>query len=288
MKRDISMYDCTYCGVMAQSRDHIIPHSYLTGASRDHAPLMDRALVVPACSECNGLLSNYWLPEIGLRAAYISRRLARRYKDLLAFPDWTATEVAEVATRMEKSIQASMSLREIIKIRIQFAQTVARMTITPLDIWNSEIDRQQQQQVFDAISLENQYTALKRKQTEATTELSEALLTQVKLEVSQVNNAPVGRSYYGVIVPEVEGKAELFFVVTVRQKTISGSSITARLKKPTRPKASVDGNNSRASILKAIGRVFGKDVPRLTTRPILMRLDGPLGRAEIRNFRTLK
>lgn len=61
---------CTYCGELADTRDHVVPRSYLnTGTT------------VPACRQCNGLLSSKLHITIESRAHYLlnNSKVHRRY-----------------------------------------------------------------------------------------------------------------------------------------------------------------------------------------------------------------
>lgn len=129
----IEAHDCVYCGAMAQGLDHIIPVSY-SCTTRSNATWNDDE-VVPACRECNCLLSNKWLPSIQERAAHLFSQLIIRHKQLLRFPDWTEAELTKVGMRLQKQIRAKLKNREFVKERIQHAERVAELSITPLDVW---------------------------------------------------------------------------------------------------------------------------------------------------------
>jgi hypothetical protein len=130
---DISLYDCVYCGLMAQSRDHVIPVSY-DRVSR-HLATWDKSEVVPACSECNSLLSNRWLPSVAERAGFIATRLPSRYRLELAFPNWSEDDLEGLSKRFRKQITAKMKVRDLLKARIEFARTISGTTLSPQDCW---------------------------------------------------------------------------------------------------------------------------------------------------------
>jgi NMD protein affecting ribosome stability and mRNA decay len=130
---DIERYDCAYCGMMAQSRDHVVPVSF-TAVSRMNAT-WDKSEIVPACQECNSLLSNRWLPTISERAAFLCKKLATRHQKKLQFPSWDEKELVGVSKRMRKQILARMNLRDLLKARIDFAESIANSSLVPKDCW---------------------------------------------------------------------------------------------------------------------------------------------------------
>lgn len=65
---------CVYCGEDATDADHLVPLPVTGRRLRRWVP------TVPACSSCNGTLSDYHNPIVQARAAYIAERLHRRYK----------------------------------------------------------------------------------------------------------------------------------------------------------------------------------------------------------------
>ena len=70
--------ECTYCGIGANSVDYIVPVSYSGKSQKKRTKGYERDKTVPACSECNSLLSNYSIFTIHERAEYIAEPLANR------------------------------------------------------------------------------------------------------------------------------------------------------------------------------------------------------------------
>lgn len=131
--KNIDLFDCTYCGVTAEARDHVIPASYdYTSRKRVR---YGRDEVVPACKECNSKLSNKWLPSIAQRAQYIANALTRKYRVELAFPDWDDYDLEDMSTIMRKQILAKIKIRELTKARIEFAKAMAKTSLVPEDCW---------------------------------------------------------------------------------------------------------------------------------------------------------
>lgn len=65
---------CIYCGEDATDADHLVPLPVSGPQLRRFVP------TVPACSSCNGTLSDFHSPIVLARAALIAERLHRRYQ----------------------------------------------------------------------------------------------------------------------------------------------------------------------------------------------------------------
>ena len=111
---------CAYCGVIANSVDHVPPRS-----QRDRLVALGLALQydffeVPACRECNSVLGARPLWTLRERRAYIKRMLKRRYADVLKIPDWTDSELAQMSPMMQTYILNGIEVREFIRQRVQY------------------------------------------------------------------------------------------------------------------------------------------------------------------------
>ena len=115
--------NCHYCGAPADTKDHIIPISYL----RNSRPNAARGIgdTVDCCRECNNLLGAKALFSIEERAHEIAECLTRRYKKELNAPIWTDEEIEELGPSLQKSIKAKQFLRDEILERIRNAISVA-------------------------------------------------------------------------------------------------------------------------------------------------------------------
>jgi hypothetical protein len=142
---DIDKFDCTYCGVIAQSRDHIIPVVYESVSRKTASYARDK--VVPACNECQGILSDRWIPTISGRAAYVAGELARKYAETLRVPDWQEQEIYTLGYNLQNEVRGALVCKQLITSRISFALVIAETQLKPEDIWDIskedklEIDR---------------------------------------------------------------------------------------------------------------------------------------------------
>ena len=133
---DISRHDCVYCGMTAQARDHIVPHSYaaIEGVSRD----WQLSKIVPACTECNSLLSNLMHTTIATRALFLVGKLSVRYKKLLASPNWSEEELDELGAALRGHVRGEQSKKKLVQARIEYALESSKNTeLTPFLYWTN-------------------------------------------------------------------------------------------------------------------------------------------------------
>ena len=116
--------DCHYCGAPANTKDHIIPVSYLRNMSTNKAR---RAIgqTVDCCAECNSLLGAKALFTIEERAEEIARMLSRRYKKELDAPVWTDEEIEDLGPSLRESIKGKQFLRNEVMERVRNALSVS-------------------------------------------------------------------------------------------------------------------------------------------------------------------
>ena len=134
-RRDMSLHDCAYCGVMAEERDHVIPACY--NSTRHENATYYHHNVVPVCCECNSMLCAKYIPTVADRAAAVARMLAIKHRAMLSLPDWDDDELEEVSDRMRKQIKAKLKCRDLLRARIAYAVSVSGMTLNPEDCWRT-------------------------------------------------------------------------------------------------------------------------------------------------------
>jgi len=115
---------CYYCGLPASDVEHVIPKAALRAyAGVDgltEEMTRGRKLTVPACRECNSLLGATVQNTLAERKSYLKERLQAKYANLLAMPEWTEKELAEMGEAMRQSIKASMNQRVLTKERLRW------------------------------------------------------------------------------------------------------------------------------------------------------------------------
>ncbi len=101
---------CFYCGDYGGEIEHVIPRA-------SHLP----TYTVLACRECNGMASDK-VCEGGIaeKLLYIRGRRKRRYLKVLAIPEWTPEEIAEMGYGMRATIMASQAARQMVSAQLSW------------------------------------------------------------------------------------------------------------------------------------------------------------------------
>lgn len=132
--------DCHYCGAPADTKDHIIPVSFLR-SDRRSGQARSVGETVDCCRECNSLLGAKALFTIEERAYEISECLLRRYKKEINAPLWTEDELSELQPTLRKQIKGKQFLRMEVLERVRNASAVAQGLLQrALPLWDMSKD----------------------------------------------------------------------------------------------------------------------------------------------------
>lgn len=102
-------YKCFYCGLPASSVDHQPPLSVISSMVTAGEPF--EAVRIPACLECNSLLSNYKTFTVAERFDLAKNKLRKKYrKELKIAGTWAEEDLAEFGRALRSMIKASMIL----------------------------------------------------------------------------------------------------------------------------------------------------------------------------------
>lgn len=115
-------YACEYCGMVGETVDHIPPVSIrptlvLLGLSGRYP-----FILVRACRECNGALSDkaYW--RVDQRREYIARWIERRYHKYLTIPEWTQAELKALDFKLRELTMHGLAVKELTLKRLERAR----------------------------------------------------------------------------------------------------------------------------------------------------------------------
>lgn len=122
---------CFYCGVPADSVDHVIPRSLLRDLADDPQALASltasgRVLEVDACRECNSRLGNVYDDTLEDRRARLKKKLRSRYRRLLEMPDWTDSELGRLGPYLQRRVIVKAAERDWIRARIAYQGAATR------------------------------------------------------------------------------------------------------------------------------------------------------------------
>ena len=135
-----SKHECAYCGWTGDTRDHVPALSiyWLGNRKRANSSIpVNKKKVIPACKECNGILSNFFINSIRERAEYLSDALERKYNKLLNQPFWTEEEIDKMGDSMKHFIKAKAIKRQIVVGRLTHLGQISRFgSITPEEYWS--------------------------------------------------------------------------------------------------------------------------------------------------------
>ena len=112
---------CAYCGLVADTYDHVPPLSLVHALGREHFESRRIALyLVPACRECNSCLSSVPHTSVLERRAHMKRVLRRRYAKVLRMPRWSEEEMVGLGRGLVDMIRGANAVRELTKRRIEW------------------------------------------------------------------------------------------------------------------------------------------------------------------------
>lgn len=103
---------CTYCGLSAGTRDHIMPRTWSGESYRSHI------LTVPSCGECNSIIGDKPIYSIDGRRAHAQRRLAEKKFKVLGYETMLEVELEEYGPGLRSVMEAAAHQREHLESRL--------------------------------------------------------------------------------------------------------------------------------------------------------------------------
>lgn len=114
--------NCTYCGCLADTQDHVIPLSFQRfGDNKSRRKKQFRGQVknlVPACRECNSIANDKIFTDVDEKREYIQQRLEYRYRRILDMPAWSDKEINEMGYNFRRELKLKTLARKWIENRI--------------------------------------------------------------------------------------------------------------------------------------------------------------------------
>ena len=116
---------CTYCGVVCDSVDHVVPRHLLQRAGELGLDLSKvvriREWEVPACHECNSSIGGKIFATLAERRACAHDHIRRKYASYLCTPNWSESELREMGTVLRRDVEAGIRLRDWARKRLAWA-----------------------------------------------------------------------------------------------------------------------------------------------------------------------
>jgi Zn-finger protein len=117
---------CFYCGQYPDSRDHVIPFTFLKS---DNAHRRKTGASVWSCSDCNALLSDRFFPTLSARFLFVSYKLRRKYRAELRSPEWTDSQLSVMGYTLRTLIENRQNLRRWIETRLNWQDSTASLNL---------------------------------------------------------------------------------------------------------------------------------------------------------------
>lgn len=115
------MSNCIYCNSnLASDRDHVVPRAFSGNNS------CAERYVVPACKECNGLLSSAAVHTVEERASYLYTRYMKKYRREINAPDWSPTEIKQLTGTLKKQVVSKEKHKKLINSKLLNLRAVGK------------------------------------------------------------------------------------------------------------------------------------------------------------------
>jgi len=113
---------CVYCGIPADTIDHVVPRHLLIRAGAIGLDLSKLFLIrdweLPACRECNSAIGGQVFRTLKERRECVRRHIRRKYRNVLRIPEWTDDEIAQMGPLMQREIRAGLAQQALAKQRL--------------------------------------------------------------------------------------------------------------------------------------------------------------------------
>ena len=107
---------CVYCGVPADTYDHV-PALAIVQASSDKDSFS--CYLVPACRECNSLLGTQGL-TVTDRRVIVKKKLKARYRTFLKCAKGTPNELDDLGTNLREIVESGADIGEWMRRRLSW------------------------------------------------------------------------------------------------------------------------------------------------------------------------
>ena len=113
---DERAHRCAYCGIPADTKDHVLPVSWMRVlvemGDRD-----TRSEIVPCCRECNSIAGSKIFASFRLKKKYVQARIKQKHKTM---PKWKKRELNELTGKLRRYVVASAEVHDYHETRWSF------------------------------------------------------------------------------------------------------------------------------------------------------------------------
>jgi hypothetical protein len=122
--RHVRSRACIYCGLRATTVDHFVPLSVVQMLASCGESVTGKFLL-PSCGECNQIASDHVFPTVAAKRRFIHAKLRKKYRRVLAMPDWAQDEREELGWSLRTSVDAGMAQKSVLQQRLAWRNTSA-------------------------------------------------------------------------------------------------------------------------------------------------------------------
>lgn len=120
----VELEPCAYCGMPADSKDHVIPRSYsrmMYDVHNSRSKLLETfGETVPCCHECNSLLGATPALTVPERKKFVKAALKKRYRKVLKMPNWSEDEIDALKGLLQEHVKQRKMHKELIEGRLSW------------------------------------------------------------------------------------------------------------------------------------------------------------------------
>ena len=113
-------YTCTYCGQLADSRDHVPPQSVRPHLEEVGLSWQYEFVTVRCCRECNSALGARPPWTVAGRRAKAKEWIAKRYRKYLELPEWSEEDLEALGPAMRQSVQDGLAVQAVTRLRLAY------------------------------------------------------------------------------------------------------------------------------------------------------------------------
>ncbi len=150
----VNPHICVYCGMPANTMDHLMPLSLMANLSDLNLNL--KSIKVPACMECNNLAGTVFFTSFQDKKKFIRYKISQKYAKTLAMPEWDKWELEEMGPNARQDIEMFLLKKKIILERLKYeslAEIIMQEELLPVKIRNNKLFESTNNKMFYMQSL---------------------------------------------------------------------------------------------------------------------------------------
>ena len=111
---------CHYCGMVADTVDHVRPQSLGANAGFYEKSALPPNITVPACRECNSILGPRIFRTVAQRKAAVKDTLRKKYHKYLDAPAWSDAELSRLGHALRMHVTNFQAAKDLAHARLRW------------------------------------------------------------------------------------------------------------------------------------------------------------------------